>query len=59
MKIGTLFGYIDRSGRILIDRIGGLQVEAHQANWDSGDGSIYLADTGAIGGMIWKVVIKK
>ncbi len=39
--------------------IGGLQVEAHQATRDSGTGALYLADTGAPGGMIWKVVIKK
>jgi hypothetical protein len=47
-----------KDGKV-IDRIGGLQVEGHQATWDSGDRSIYLADTGAEGGMIWKVVIKK
>src|SRR6266704_4240981 len=46
-----------KDGKV-IDRIGGLQVEGHQATWDSGDRSIYLADTGATGGMIWKVVIK-
>src|SRR5438477_593246 len=47
-----------KDGKV-IDRIGGLQVEAHQATWDSGDRSIYLADTGAEGGMIWKADIKK
>jgi hypothetical protein len=38
---------------------GGLQVEAHQVVWDSGTGAFYLADTGAPGGMIWRVAIKK
>jgi len=47
-----------KDGKV-IDRIGGLQVEAHQATRDSGTGALYLADTGAPGGMIWKVVIKK
>ncbi len=47
-----------KDGKV-IDRIGGLQVEAHQATRDNGDGALYLADTGAPGGMIWKVVIKK
>jgi hypothetical protein len=47
-----------KDGKV-IDRIGGLQVEAHQASWDSGDRSFYLADTGAQGGMIWRMVIKK
>ena len=47
-----------KDGKV-IDRIGGLQVEGHQATWDSGDRSIYLADTGAEGGMIWRVVVKK
>jgi hypothetical protein len=47
-----------KDGKV-IDRIGGLKVEAHQATRDSGTGALYLADTGAPGGMIWKVVIKK
>jgi hypothetical protein len=47
-----------KDGKV-IDRIGGLQVEAHQATRDNGTGALYLADTGAPGGMIWKVVIKK
>jgi hypothetical protein len=47
-----------KDGKV-IDRVTGLQVEAHQASWDSGDGSIYLADTGAPGGMIWRMTIKK
>ena len=47
-----------KDGKV-IDRIGGLQVEAHQATRDGGTGALYLADTGAPGGMIWKVVIKK
>jgi len=47
-----------KDGKV-IDKIGGLQVEGHQATWDAGDRSIYLADTGAEGGMIWKVAIKK
>jgi len=47
-----------KDGKV-IDRIGGLQVEAHQATRDSGTGALYLADTGAPGGLIWKVVIKK
>ena len=47
-----------KDGKV-IDRIGGLQVEAHQATRDSGTGALYLADTGAPGGMIWKVVIQK
>ena len=48
-----------KRGTGLLDRIGGLQVEAHQATWDSGDHAFYFADTGAEGGMIWKLVIKK
>jgi hypothetical protein len=47
-----------KDGKV-IDRIGGLQVEAHQATWDSGDHALYFADTGAEGGMIWKLIIKK
>jgi peptidylamidoglycolate lyase len=47
-----------KDGKV-IDRIGDLQVEGHQAVFDTGTGAIYLADTGAPGGMIWKVVIKK
>ena len=47
-----------KDGKV-IDRIGGLQVEAHQATRDNGTGALYLADTGAAGGMIWKVVITK
>jgi peptidylamidoglycolate lyase len=47
-----------KDGKV-IDRIGDLQVEGHQAVFDTGTGAIYLADTGAPGGMIWRVVIKK
>jgi len=47
-----------KDGKV-IDRIGGLQVEAHQATWDSGDHAFYFADTGAEGGMIWRLTIKK
>jgi 6-bladed beta-propeller len=49
---------IVKDGKV-IDRIGNLQVEGHQAVFDNGTGAIYLADTGAPGGMIWKVVIKQ
>ena len=45
-----------KDGKV-IDRIGGLKAEGHQAVRDSGTGVLYLADTGAEGGMIWKVVI--
>jgi DNA-binding beta-propeller fold protein YncE len=47
-----------KDGKV-VDRITGLQAEGHQATRDSGTGALYLADTGAAGGMIWKVVIKK
>ena len=47
-----------KDGKV-VDRIGSLQVEAHQATRDNTTGELYLADTGAPGGMIWKVAIKK
>ena len=48
---------IVKDGEIL-QRISGLQAEAHQMARDSETGAFYLADTGAPGGMIWKVVKK-
>ena len=47
-----------KDGKV-IDRITGLKAEGHNAVRDPGTGVIYLADTGAEGGMIWKVVITK
>ena len=47
-----------KDGKV-IERIGGLKAEGHQAIRDSGTGVLYLADTGAEGGMIWKVVITR
>jgi DNA-binding beta-propeller fold protein YncE len=47
-----------KDGKI-IDRITGIEPQAHQLSWDSGDGSIYIADTGVPGGMIWKLKIQK
>jgi len=47
-----------KDGKI-IDRITGIEVQGHQASWDSGDGFIYIADTGVAGGMIWKLKIQK
>ncbi len=47
-----------KDGKV-IDRIGGLKAEGHQAIRDSETGVLYLADTGAEGGMIWKVVITR
>ena len=48
---------IIKDGEIL-QRISGLEAETHQMARDSETGAFYLADTGAAGGMIWKVVKK-
>lgn len=45
---------IVKDGQIL-QRIDGLEAESHQMTRDTETGDIYLADTGAPGGMIWKV----
>ena len=47
-----------KDGKI-IDRITGIEPQAHQLAWDSGDNSIWIADTGVPGGMIWKLKIQK
>jgi hypothetical protein len=58
--IGDTVGHqllIIKDGEIL-QRISGLEVETHQMDRDRETGAFYLADTGAAGGMIWKVVKK-
>ena len=47
-----------KDGKI-IDRITGIEAQAHQLSWDSRDDSIYIADTGIAGGTIWKLKIQK
>src|SRR5262245_50405767 len=47
-----------KEGKV-VDRITKIEAQAHQASWDSGDGTIYIADTGIPGGMIWKLKIQK
>ena len=58
--IGDTVGHqllIIKDGEIL-QRISDLEVETHQMTRDTETGAFYLADTGAPGGMIWKVVKK-
>ena len=58
--IGDTVGHqllIVKDGEIL-QRIPDLEVETHQMTRDSETGAFCLADTGAAGGMIWKVVKK-
>ena len=58
--IGDTVGHqilILKDGEIL-QRISDLEVETHQMVRDRETGAFYLADTGAPGGMIWKVVKK-
>ena len=47
-----------KDGKI-IDRIEGIEPQAHQLSWDSSDGSIWIADTGVPGVMIWKLKIQR
>jgi DNA-binding beta-propeller fold protein YncE len=47
-----------KDGKI-IDRITGIEPQAHQLAWDKSDGSIWIADTGVPGGMIWKLKIQR
>ena len=46
-----------KAGRI-VETISGLGARPHNIAWDPGDGAIYLADTGALGGGAKKIVRK-